>query len=81
MGKEELRLELDEAAMSRLREAGVDPQAYVQQVLVRGATAHEPAAAREARHAGLKAEMAQGLAAYDALIDAAGDWSADLRAF
>lgn len=81
MGKEQLTIEVDAALMEQLRSAGVDPQAYVQQVLARQAATAESESARALRAAALRAENQAGLDAYDRIMDEIGDWSAELRTF
>lgn len=81
MGKEHLTIEIDADLMDRLRKSGADPQAYVERLLARSMLANETDAEREARHAALRAEMRQGMEAYERLIEEAGDWSAGLRVF
>jgi hypothetical protein len=81
MGKEHLTIEVDAELMDRLRSAGVEPQAYVERLLKRNMLANELDAEREARHAALRAEMRQGMEAYERLMDEVGDWSAGLRVF
>ncbi|MES1201860.1 MAG: type II toxin-antitoxin system CcdA family antitoxin [Pseudomonadota bacterium] len=81
MGKEKLTIEVDAELMGRLRAAGLSPEEYVERLVRRNSAAGETDAQREARHAALRAEMKEGMDAYERLIDEVGDWSADLRTF
>jgi hypothetical protein len=81
MGKEQLTIEVDQALMQRLRDAGVDPQTYVQQVLQRRAAASEQPDDRANRERALRMEMHAGQELYDRLVEETGDWSSGLRAF
>jgi post-segregation antitoxin (ccd killing protein) len=79
MGKEHLTIEVDAELIERLRKAGIDPQAYIERLLARSMLANETEAEREARHAALRAEMREGMEAYDAFIEEYGLWSDGLR--
>jgi post-segregation antitoxin (ccd killing protein) len=81
MGKEQLTIEVDHALMQRLRDAGIDPQDYVERLLARADVMHETESERQARWARLCAEEAEGMNAYDAFIEREGLWSDGLRAF
>jgi post-segregation antitoxin (ccd killing protein) len=81
MGKEHLTIEVDAELIDRLRKAGIDPQAYVERLLTRSMLANETDAEREARHTALRAEMKDGMDAYDAFIEEHGLWSDGLRQF
>lgn len=81
MGKEQLTIEVDAALMERMREAGVDPQAYVERLLRRGALSGESESERSARWAILRAQMKDGMDAYGAFIERNGLWSEGLRQF
>lgn len=81
MGKEQLTIEVDHALMQRLRDAGVDPQDFVERLLARADLAHETEAERQARWARLRAEEADSMTAYDAFIEREGLWSDGLRVF
>jgi post-segregation antitoxin (ccd killing protein) len=81
MGKEKLTIEVDAALMERLRNAGVDPHAYVERLIARANLSQESDAQRQERWAQLRAEEAEGLNAYDELIEREGLWSDGLRVF
>lgn len=77
----EVKVEVDQALLDRLRAAGMSLEAYVERELRRRAAAFETPEERAAREAALRAEMQPGLDQYDRLVDEAGDWAREYRPF
>lgn len=80
MGKEQLVIEIDAELMARLRDAGVDPQAYVQRLVDRKAAEAGSDAERMAADGAWAERNREALAEYNAQVERIGTFASRQRA-